>query len=157
MGGTVGSDFPPKLPLRGVGGHIEGTVGASLRVFLFRFRLASTFGGSWMGGMVGESLTKLKTIIIGVSHILVYKVKQVLVILPSNLCDGVVIHMVNTDRDLNQFGERIRKQMGDRERDERKRQMQRPVQRYGAAAGRSASQKQARPSDRPADARTRNR
>src|SRR6185503_20496263 len=99
---------------------------------------------------------KLKTIIIGVSHILVYKVKQVLVILPSNLCDGVVIHMVNTDRDLNQFGERIRKQMGDRERDERKRQMQRPVQRYGAAAGRSASQKQAQPLDRPADARTRN-
>ena len=48
--------------------------------------------------------------------------------------------MVNTDQDLNQFGERIRKQMGDRERDERKRQMQRPVQRYGAAAGRSASQ-----------------
>ena len=23
-------DFPPKLPLRGVGGHVEGTVGASL-------------------------------------------------------------------------------------------------------------------------------
>ena len=30
MGGTVGSDFPPKLPLRGVGGHIQGTVGGSL-------------------------------------------------------------------------------------------------------------------------------
>ena len=30
LGETVGSDFPPKLPLRGVGGHIEGTVGASL-------------------------------------------------------------------------------------------------------------------------------
>ena len=31
MGGTVGSDFPPKLPLRGVGGHIQGTIGGSLR------------------------------------------------------------------------------------------------------------------------------
>ena len=30
LGGTVGSDFPPKLPLRGVGGHIQGTVGGSL-------------------------------------------------------------------------------------------------------------------------------
>ena len=30
MGGTVGSDFPPKLPLRGVGGHIQGTVVGSL-------------------------------------------------------------------------------------------------------------------------------
>ena len=24
LGGTVGSDFPPNLPLRGVGGRIEG-------------------------------------------------------------------------------------------------------------------------------------
>ena len=33
LGGTVGSDFPPKLPLCGVGGHIEGTVGASLTLY----------------------------------------------------------------------------------------------------------------------------
>ena len=31
LGGTVGSDFPPNLPLRGVGGRIEGTVGGSLK------------------------------------------------------------------------------------------------------------------------------
>ena len=31
LGGTVGSDFPPNLPLRGVGGCIEGTVGGILR------------------------------------------------------------------------------------------------------------------------------
>jgi len=43
--------------------------------------------------------------------------------------------MVNTDRDLNQFGGRIRKQMGDRERDERERQMHRPVQQYGGGSG----------------------
>ena len=30
LGGTVGSDFPPKLPLRGVGGQIQGTVVGSL-------------------------------------------------------------------------------------------------------------------------------
>ena len=33
LGGTVGSDFPPNLPLRGVGGRIGGSVGASLKSF----------------------------------------------------------------------------------------------------------------------------
>ena len=31
FGETVGSDFPPKLPLRRVGGGSQGTVGARLR------------------------------------------------------------------------------------------------------------------------------
>ena len=30
LGGTVGSDFPPNLLVRGVGGGLQGTVGGSL-------------------------------------------------------------------------------------------------------------------------------
>ena len=51
LGGTVGSDFPPKLPLRGVGGHIQGTVVGSLNkvslVGLVELNLPPRIGGDY--------------------------------------------------------------------------------------------------------------